>query len=167
MQLPIRLSTNTHDQICDFGLARLKLAGQMDTLKKLRSTPVYSAPVSNFPFLLNYEELMEDVEYSTKSDVYAMGIVFWEIVTRCISGMYKRPFSEFPNILMEYQVLVQVSKNNLRPTILDTTPPEFAQLIQRCWHANPHVRPEASEVVLELETLKSDFLSHPTMWNSK
>eukprot|EP00027_Filamoeba_sp_ATCC50430_P001883 CAMPEP_0168562038 /NCGR_PEP_ID=MMETSP0413-20121227/11911_1 /TAXON_ID=136452 /ORGANISM="Filamoeba nolandi, Strain NC-AS-23-1" /LENGTH=647 /DNA_ID=CAMNT_0008593441 /DNA_START=121 /DNA_END=2064 /DNA_ORIENTATION=- len=143
-------------KIADFGLARLGLAGQMDTLKKLRSTPVYSAP-----------ELMEDLEYSTKSDVYSVGMVFWEIVSRCVAGVYKRPFSEYPNIMMEYQVLVQVSKNNLRPTILEGTPPEFAQLIQRCWHSNPHVRPEATEIVCELENIKTDYVNYPTKWESK
>ena len=42
-----------------------------------------------------------------------------------------------------------------RPTISKTY--RYAQLIERCWSAEPHLRPSAANLVDELDTLTTDL----------
>lgn len=46
--------------------------------------------------------------YSTKADVYSMGIVLWELMVRYCKGTYERPYSEFKNLTAGYQVIMKV-----------------------------------------------------------
>jgi hypothetical protein len=66
------------------------------------------------------------------TDIYAIGIVLWELVNRCIKGKYERPYSEFPHITYEYQIILQAAKQGLRPTI-PPCPEPMAKLIAECW----------------------------------
>jgi len=44
------------------------------------------------------EELYEKQKATNKSDVFSLGIILWEIVTRVLTGLYSRPYSEFKNM---------------------------------------------------------------------
>lgn len=132
-------------KICDFGLSRLKSTASQSTLRKLRTTPAWSAP-----------ELMDEVEYSTKSDVYAIGMIVWECVHRCIMGKYERPFSEFTEIKQEFQILMQV-KNEKRPTIPANCPDEIKQLLNIMWAGSPDARPHCSELMVTLNNLQQAY----------
>jgi hypothetical protein len=75
---------------------------------------------------------MSNVFFSFFADIYAIGIVLWELVNRCIKGKYERPYSEFPHIAYEYQIILQAAKQGLRPTI-PPCPEPMAKLIAECW----------------------------------
>jgi serine/threonine protein kinase len=81
--LNILVTENWEVKICDLGLSRVATATYAHTLKKLRSTPVWSPP-----------ELVEQIAFSTKSDLYSFGVILWELTYRCIKGKYQRPFAE-------------------------------------------------------------------------
>lgn len=107
---------------------------------------------------------MKELPFSEKSDIYSFGIVLWELTNRCIKGYYQRPFSEFPGIHVDFQILVQASSKNLRPTLSKNTP--LNKLYQSCVVAEPDDRPKGSEVLENLIKFERDFQTNPHSWNS-
>jgi hypothetical protein len=55
--------------------------------------------------------------YRPESDVYSIAIMIWEFVARILGGEYEKPYSEYPHIKMEIQILIQACKLGLRPKI--------------------------------------------------
>lgn len=51
-------------------------------------------------------------------------------MNRCIKGYYQRPFSEYKGIHFDFQIIVQASSQNLRPTLPKPTP--LSDLYQSC-----------------------------------
>jgi len=138
------LNSDWDIQVCDFGNSRLDDA-DASTLGKVRGTYAYCAP-----------EVYLGSKFTTKSDVYSIAIILWELVERCISGKYLKPYYEHANLTLGYTIIIKTAKNNLRPTFTEKVPPEWRELITRCWDGNPDVRPECGEIldkVTELEKL--------------
>ena len=77
-------------KICDFGLAQAK----NNTLKDTEA-------FGTFPYMA--PEVITQQKYSVKSDVYAFGILLWEIVNR------QRPFAELAPVQIVYQVVHAVN----------------------------------------------------------
>eukprot|EP01090_Pellita_catalonica_P014829 TRINITY_DN3870_c0_g2_i1.p1 TRINITY_DN3870_c0_g2~~TRINITY_DN3870_c0_g2_i1.p1 ORF type:complete len:639 (-),score=66.20 TRINITY_DN3870_c0_g2_i1:20-1936(-) len=75
-------------------------------------------------------ELIQTGEYSRQTDVYAFGIIMWEILTR--EQVYEG--------LTAQQILTQVVEN-VRPELPEWTPSEYATAVKACWHRNPRKRP--------------------------
>ncbi|KAG0227535.1 hypothetical protein BGW42_002894, partial [Actinomortierella wolfii] len=78
--------------------------------------------------------------YSTKSDIYALGMVMWEMAANCT-----RPFKDQDNLAL----VVQHVKRGGRERLPDDTPDEYREWVERCWHHDPGQRPDASKVILE------------------
>ena len=74
---------------------------------------------------------------SEKSDVYALGIVLWELVARQL------PFVE---VLDNVQVIALVRYENARPDIPPDCPELFSTIITQCWDSDPNKRPSADDV---------------------
>lgn len=110
-------------KVCDFGLSRFRTLTNANTLGELRGTMAYCPP-----------EIYDGGLYSYKSDVYSIGMVLWEMAMRILGGKYSRPFEEYQEITFEFQIIIQTSKNKLRPSIPDKCPPFIRQLIERCWY---------------------------------
>ncbi len=149
-------------KVADFGLARFNDTQNNSTLAKLRGTYLYSAP-----------EVYAKHEYTTKSDVYSFGIVLWELVTKCMTGHYQRPYSEHQNLRYDFQIIIQTSQHNLRPTIPPNCPPMFVELMTKCkhnnsagsvtqaniylhlgWDADPDKRPSFQDIITALQKVK-------------
>jgi serine/threonine protein kinase len=86
--------------------------------------------------------------YDEKSDVYSFGIVAWEIATQ----LSEAPFSEYM-AERDRTVINKIINEGLRPTIPESCPTEYANLIKRCWHPNPKQRPSFEEIADELNVL--------------
>lgn len=84
---------------------------------------------------------------------------------RCVSKQYKPPYSEYPFISFDFQIIIQTSQNGLRPTIPPQCPPVITTLIQRCWHPDPNSRPTCAEILTTLEALGGEIKedSQPTV----
>ncbi|KAG0269124.1 hypothetical protein DFQ27_004697, partial [Actinomortierella ambigua] len=83
-------------------------------------------------------ELMRDfTSHSTASDMYALGMVLWEMAA---DGM--EPFKHLISPYFAQHVL-----SGGRETIPEGTPDDFSWWIQRCWKENPADRPKADEMV--------------------
>ncbi|PRP78173.1 hypothetical protein PROFUN_11303 [Planoprotostelium fungivorum] len=141
-------------RICDFGLSRYTTT-EGNTLGKLRGTFAFCAPELYFGKL-----------YTSAADIYSYSIILWELLYRTINGVYSRPYAEFPQIQQEMQIIIQVSKKNLRPTIPLGCPEQLSQLIERMWSAVPEERPTCPEIISTLKKLQSDYEADPVEFNS-
>ena len=99
-------------KIGDFGLSRTDVSSNFVTLSRVRGTLAYIAP----------EIISGSGIYTDKSDVYSMGIVFWEIVARCLCREYCQPYFDVPPTESDIVVIRKVAENSLRPSLPPTTP---------------------------------------------
>jgi serine/threonine protein kinase len=81
--------------------------------------------------------------YTEKADVYGLGIVFWELLTR------RTPFEEVEDFSVDQTVL----KDKRRPELPADVYPPFGSLVARMWAPEPDNRPTAAQVASELEKI--------------
>ena len=123
--LNVLLDNNKRVKICDFGFSRF---AENDTLMSSHiGTPHWMAP----------EVLKRGSRYTSKVDVYAYGIVLWELAT-----------SETPYATMDPPQIVQaVINSDLRPPLPQDINPQLKDLMTLCWDRDPNVRPSFDEIV--------------------
>ncbi|CAL9014593.1 unnamed protein product [Prunus brigantina] len=118
-------------KIADFGVARVEASNPNDMTGET-GTLGYMAP-----------EVLNGNPYNRKCDVYSFGICLWEIYC-CDMPYPDLSFSE---------VTSAVVRQNLRPEMPRCCPSSLANVMKRCWDANPDKRPEMDEVVAMLEAI--------------
>jgi serine/threonine protein kinase/ankyrin repeat protein len=153
--LNLLLADNWIIKVCDFGLSRFSTSSNVETLAKLRGTMAYSPPEAYF-----------GEHFNDRSDIYSVAVILWEMANRCIKGEYNRPFYEFPNMTLDFQIIIQVARKGKRPTLPPTTPPVLSQLIERCWTKERDTRPDAATVRDELKAMQASFASDPAPWQA-
>ncbi|XP_052222649.1 tyrosine-protein kinase Abl-like isoform X2 [Dreissena polymorpha] len=119
-------------KVADFGLARLM---KDDT---------YTAHAgAKFPIKWTAPEGLAFNRFSTKSDVWAFGVLLWELATY---GM-----SPYPGVdLTEVYHLLERGYRMERPP---GCPPHIYQLMMKCWHWDPKDRPMFADIVMSLENM--------------
>ncbi|KAF9968427.1 hypothetical protein BGZ73_000130 [Actinomortierella ambigua] len=75
--------------------------------------------------------------YSTKSDMFAFGVVMWQMAAESV-----RPF-----LPLSIDKVAQVIQDGCREEIPDHTPAKYEMWIRKCWHQEFENRPEASDLV--------------------
>ncbi|CAM6014030.1 unnamed protein product [Sphagnum balticum] len=128
-------------KVADFGLAKAKLKSSTATkqTKDIGTTP-YRAPE-----LYTQEEEIAKENYPLKADVYSYGITCAEILTGKIP---------FPRTEYKRTELLQVIRQGERPPLPLNCPTLLANLIKRCWHTDPYIRPTFLQVCNELLKFK-------------
>jgi serine/threonine protein kinase len=101
-------------KVADFGFARIK---EENATMTRCGTPCWTAP-----------EIIRGESYSEKADVYSFGIVMWELLTR------KVPYASQTFMSVALEVL-----DGKRPEVPSDCPPDFKELMQRCWHKARHL----------------------------
>ncbi|RIB21759.1 kinase-like domain-containing protein [Gigaspora rosea] len=79
-----------------------------------------------------------------KSDIYSLGVLYWELTTGRV------PFQD-ANV---QQIFLNIS-DGLRETPNPITPIEFINLYKRCWDSDPKNRPQINEVYDIVSNIKS------------
>mmetsp|Transcript_3578 Transcript_3578/g.8628 ORF Transcript_3578/g.8628 Transcript_3578/m.8628 type:complete len:336 (+) Transcript_3578:84-1091(+) len=122
----ILVSSRWRAKVADFGLSRIisKAAHTMTS----KGTPHYMAP-----------EVITRGHFSEKSDVYAYGIILFEM----FSG--ERPYAR--EKLRPMQILFHVGQKNTRPRMPDTCPEDFEDLYLRCVAQRADDRPSFKEIL--------------------
>lgn len=96
------------------------------------------------------EVLQSDTNYSHKADVYSFGIVMWEIMSR------EPPFKG----LRPHEIMAQVVNVHARPDmrrVPQNCPPQYKQILERCWDRDAMNRPDFSVVVKMLKSIENLF----------
>uniref|UniRef100_A0A4W5PZS1 Mitogen-activated protein kinase kinase kinase 20 n=1 Tax=Hucho hucho TaxID=62062 RepID=A0A4W5PZS1_9TELE len=119
-------------KICDFGAS------------KFQSHTTHMTVVGTFPWMA--PEVIQSLPVSETCDTYSYGVVLWEMLTREV------PFKGFEGL----QVAWLVVEKQERLTIPTSCPPSFADLMKKCWLAEPKERPVFKQVLGTLETMSED-----------
>jgi serine/threonine protein kinase len=108
----ILVTENNIVKLTDFGLARKNTNTNNKTLRSGKGTPLYMAP-----------ELFSLNPNTPASDIFAMGIVLWEMISRVLTGKYSEPYGEYEfqennfSLVLMYQV-----GTGRRPSLPDDIP---------------------------------------------
>ncbi|KAF9976351.1 copper transport protein ctr1 [Actinomortierella ambigua] len=116
-------------KLCDFGLATIKVRSVVSSTT-LKGTIRWMAP----------ELFVRKPNYSTKSDMYALGIVMWEMAANCTMPFQNQPSNE---------IVARLVEAGEREELPEDTPDDYRQWVERCWAHDPLERPEASEMVVD------------------
>ncbi|XP_076000725.1 protein kinase Npk [Genypterus blacodes] len=119
-------------KICDFGAS------------KFLSHTTHMTVVGTFPWMA--PEVIQSLPVSETCDAYSYGVVLWEMLTREV------PFKGFEGL----QVAWLVVEKQERLTIPTSCPASFAELMRKCWQAEPKERPQFKQVLVTLETMAND-----------
>ncbi|KAG0248958.1 hypothetical protein DFQ27_000514, partial [Actinomortierella ambigua] len=117
-------------KLCDFGLAVVKKSSERHSTEVMRGTVRWLAP-----------ELLRAAKpsYTNKSDIYALGMVMWEMAAMCTL-----PFKTIDNNF----VVADAVHDGEREKLPDNTPPDYRHWVELCWRQDPLDRPQAHEVIL-------------------
>jgi len=134
--LNIFVDENLRVKVGDFGLAKVKSLGVTV------STGIGGSPVWMDPELLIAGMQGRSTVATTASDIYSLGILFWEIAARQIP---------YQGMNLPMVALLTLITQGGRLDIPKGTPPPYAALIKRCWAELSEERPRIGEVVQYLK----------------
>ena len=97
------------------------------------------------------EVLLQQKQKSKESDVYSVGMLMWEI----FAG--HPPFDDRAH---NYHLILQIGEG-LRPPILPEMPDDYAQMMQKCWDADPSKRPTIEEFHTSCEQFPKGYTCIP------
>uniref|UniRef100_A0A671F441 Tyrosine-protein kinase n=1 Tax=Rhinolophus ferrumequinum TaxID=59479 RepID=A0A671F441_RHIFE len=120
-------------KVSDFGMTRYVLDDQY-----------VSSVGTKFPVKWSAPEVFHYFKYSSKSDVWAFGILMWEVYS-----LGKQPYDLYDNS----QVVVKVSQGHrlYRPKLASDT---IYQIMYSCWHELPEKRPTFQQLLTSIEPLR-------------
>ena len=128
--LNILLDKNMTAKISDIGFSKIKTKNQTTYSSIYEQNNVFGSLLWRAPETFSIRN-----PYTDKADIYALGIVFWEIATCQI------PYEGF-----DAHTIMSTVLRGERLDIPSTCPVEFKELIEHCWHKEPKQRPTASIV---------------------
>lgn len=133
--LNLLLDKNLGLRVCDFGLARAR-PPQGTLMTKECGTYQWMAP-----------EVLSGGWYSEQADVFSFGVNLWEICTCKIPHEGKNP----------KKAALAALRGDVRLTldaaVAKEVPPEYRDLMERCWAVKPTQRPTMHQAVEILEAL--------------
>ncbi|KAI9496624.1 kinase-like domain-containing protein [Zychaea mexicana] len=133
----ILISGDDRAKVNDFGLARIRPKSNA-LMHTQCGTPNWQAP----------EFWSQNPSYTEKVDVYACGLIFWEILTW---NDYGYPYQD----LSEHQLYVKVRDQDARPPLaklINYYPRNLLVLITEMWEGDSRLRPSMTHVVERLST---------------
>jgi len=89
-------------------------------------------------------EVLKEMRYSAKADIYSFGICLWEMCTR------DKPYQN----MTTPQVVIAVAIEGHRLPISESLRDDFRKMIRDCWHTEPRFRPLFSGLADSLERME-------------
>lgn len=134
--LNVLLSENMRAKLTDFGMSKVKTESAP---LSLNATGTYQWMAPEFA--------TTDEGNSRASDMYSLGITFWEISAR------KLPFEK----VAKPELIPFRASQGLRDEIPTDCPKKLSSLIKACWDTDPLKRPTADCVASYLQSKVDDF----------
>ncbi|XP_002734040.1 tyrosine-protein kinase BTK-like [Saccoglossus kowalevskii] len=123
-------------KVCDFGLTRFVIDDDYT-----------SSGGSKFPIKWAPPEVLHYTKFSSKSDIWAFGILMWEVFT---AG--KMPYPNMSNV----EVVNQVSSRGYRLERPSNCPESVYTIMMSCWEEEPDRRPAFRVVIRQIQKLAAD-----------
>ncbi|KAF9970297.1 hypothetical protein BGZ73_007019 [Actinomortierella ambigua] len=124
----VLLDANASVRLTDFGIPKIKTTTAAKAHgQRGEGTLRWMAP----------ELLSVRPKYSNKSDVYALGMVLWEMAAEKVL-----PYGEHDN----NGYITEYVKGGGRETLPEDTPEDYRAWVHSCWMQDPPERPDASEM---------------------
>jgi len=138
------LVTDTlHIKISDFGCSKLVTPDYTPKNNTLIGTPFYIAP----------ELIKKPNDFSVASDMYALGIIYWELFEENTKPFIK----EHPELLQfaPIQIPVKIHGQNYRPCFNKLLQlQKLKDMITNLWHIDPDTRLyESNKIIEKLDSL--------------
>mmetsp|Transcript_16260 Transcript_16260/g.63394 ORF Transcript_16260/g.63394 Transcript_16260/m.63394 type:complete len:418 (+) Transcript_16260:1-1254(+) len=136
---PLEREQSPMAKVADFGLSTRT---SLPVKGRLVDNPLWLAP-----------EVLRSEPYSSAADVYAFGIIMFEVLTL-----------RLPYATTEYSFMYQLEDMIVagsRPEIPPDTSPVLARLMAKCWAAVTTERPEFDEIVGTLAALRTRLCGLP------
>eukprot|EP01127_Copromyxa_protea_P001311 TRINITY_DN11335_c0_g1_i1.p1 TRINITY_DN11335_c0_g1~~TRINITY_DN11335_c0_g1_i1.p1 ORF type:complete len:562 (-),score=141.00 TRINITY_DN11335_c0_g1_i1:40-1542(-) len=124
-------------KICDFGLSFLESKGMVKGDAVGGGSPLWMSP----------EALLDEGPLTEKNDVYAFGLVLWEILTQ------KALFTEYTDIDIFTD---DIARKGIRPS-LEGVAEELQVLVKECWDKSQEVRPTFKDLITRIRKLRVDM----------
>lgn len=143
----ILLDENFHPYITDFGLSKFFEDAHSYIQSTYGGTLPYEAP-----------EILKNIPYDKKVDVYSFAILMYEILTNSI------PYPNLENReIADFNFISKVVNENYRPKFDVPIKKSFRELIERCWSNNPSERPSFDEIFDKLSNNHEYILDYVDM----
>ena len=123
-------------KVADFGLAKIRLETSRQSSR--------SSSVGTLPW--KAPELLKMGKHTEASDIYALGVVLWELATEC------EPYEEADDATISAFVL-----RGDRLPIPKNIPSSFADLISRAWVHEPERRPTCQRLLNLMKGILSEL----------
>jgi serine/threonine protein kinase len=134
-------STDPNDLECvkliDFGDALELDPFEVSTSTSTQGTARWAAP-----------ELVTQTGFTSKADIFSLGIIMWELCTRTL------PFHTM-RFNYEVQEAVVAGERPEIPQDVNDCNARYAQVIESCWLDDPDMRPTAEQALVILEELQA------------
>jgi serine/threonine protein kinase len=124
----ILLTENRIPKITDYGLSLL-----------LKNPDERRVNLSGIRWM-SPELLASPKNFTFKSDVWAFGIVVWELVAK------QKPFRDIDPL----DLGIMIRDQGLKPTIPSNCPQILADIMTACWQQEPDARPDFDTIVAKL-----------------
>ncbi|XP_053110272.1 hepatocyte growth factor receptor isoform X2 [Hemicordylus capensis] len=127
-------------KVADFGLAR-------DVYDK-EYYSVHNKTGAKLPVKWMALESLQTQKFTTKSDVWSFGVLLWELMTRGAP-----PYPDVNSF--DITVYLLQGRRLLQP---EYCPDALYEVMLKCWHPKPELRPAFSELVSDISTIFSTFV---------
>ncbi|KAF9154145.1 hypothetical protein DFQ26_000324, partial [Actinomortierella ambigua] len=126
----VLLTHHMEVKLCDVGSPTIKATAR----SRCKGNPALNGSLR----WMAPELLMNGPQYTTKSDMYALGMVMWEMAANCT-----RPFQD----LLDCSAVVATILRGKREVLPNDTPNDYHQWVLRCWEQDPDKRPEIGDMI--------------------
>ncbi|XP_041456171.1 tyrosine-protein kinase TXK-like isoform X1 [Lytechinus variegatus] len=119
-------------KVADFGLTRYVMDDE------------YTSSGTKFPIKWAPPEVLHYTRFSSKSDVWAFGILMWEVFSGGLA-----PYPAMSNV----EVVDQVTRHGYRMDRPDHCPYQMYRIMNECWRERPENRPSFNSLTGKLDQL--------------
>ncbi|KAG0249613.1 hypothetical protein DFQ27_009907 [Actinomortierella ambigua] len=137
----VLLTSQLQVKLCNIGLATVKARSASKSTSSDKSIQYWMAP----------ELLTDKPKYSTKSDMFALGMTMWEMAANCTVPSQERVDS--------HTVAIDL-RSGAHEALPEETWSNYHHWVERCWEHSPDKRPQASEMVAKFYGLETTCADH-------